>query len=409
MDKLYHEFGPDGTNDLMIFFVDGSSNPQSTLALLQGASGSQGDWVTGTPYPIIGPSGQGNTLRQAYGTSAFPTLYMHCPGASAGVEISREATWEEFLSSWKNACPAAFANGAIDAHLLEVEGGSLCPGEKPFADVFNQGSGALTAAQLKLKQNGTVIETLNWTGSIAPFQHAEVDFATTTVTGTENFEMEVVVSGDANPGGNIEEATFSEAPNAPSTLVTLELITDNYASETTWKLFNSNGSVVAQDPAGNYANNQTYTQSFSLNPNECYTFTIYDSYGDGICCSYGQGSYKLRNSWGAPVIFAQGGQFGASDSRGFVAPATVGMDENTLEQNLRAYPNPTNGLLTLDLGMAGAASVEVFNVLGERVLSNSLQGSGARTIDLGALTNGIYVVNVVADGFQATRTITLSK
>jgi hypothetical protein len=43
MEKMYEEFGPEGTNDLMVLFIDGSSNPPSTVALVEGAAGSQGD------------------------------------------------------------------------------------------------------------------------------------------------------------------------------------------------------------------------------------------------------------------------------------------------------------------------------------------------------------------------------
>ena len=31
----------------------------SSIAILQGASPSQGDWISGTPQSIIGPNGQG--------------------------------------------------------------------------------------------------------------------------------------------------------------------------------------------------------------------------------------------------------------------------------------------------------------------------------------------------------------
>lgn len=400
MDKLYHEFGPDGTGDLMIFFVDGDA--ASSMALLEGGTGSQGDWVTGTPYPIIGPNGEGNALADIYNVNAFPTLFMHCPGSNAGVEIDREATWEQFLSSWKSACPAAFNNGPVDAHLLEVTNGELCPGEHPFADVFNQGTSALTGAQLLLKQNGSVVETLNWTGSIASFQHDEVEFSTTTVTGTENFEVEIVVPNDANPAGNLEEAAFGPVPVAPNALVGLELKTDNYASETTWKLFNSSGAVVAQDPAGNYANNTVYNHNWVLNPNDCYTFEIYDSYGDGICCSYGQGYYKIRNSYGTPNVFIQGGQFGGVDERGFGTPATVGVEENGLDAGLNVFPNPTEGVVTLDIPTTGTATVDVFNMIGARVFTSTFSASGQRTLDLGALSNGVYHLNVTAGGLQAT-------
>ena len=407
MDKLYHEFGPDGTDDLRIYFVDG--DPASSMALLEGASGSQGDWVEGTPYPIIGPNGEGSALADIYGISAYPTLFMHCPDASAGVEIDREATWEQFLTSWKNACPSAFNNGAIDAHLLEIESGELCPGEHPYAEVFNQGSSALTSATLELKQNGAVIETKNWTGSIAPFAHAEVTFDNTTVTGPTDYEVDLIVTGDANPLGNIEEAAFGPVPDAPNTLLSLELKTDNYGVETTWELLNGSGDVVAQDPAGDYANATVYNYNWSLNPNECYTFKIYDAYGDGICCTYGTGYYKLKNTWGTPNVFIQGGQFGGEEDKGFGTPAAVGVNENALTNGLSIFPNPTTGLVNLQFSENTQATVDVFNVLGERVMTSTFNTNGTRTMDLGALNNGVYYMNVVAGDLTATRKITLSK
>ena len=407
MEKLYREFGPEGTNDLMIFYVDG--DPASSLALLGGAAGSQGDWIAGTPYPMIGPNNEGSALADIYNISAYPTLFMHCPGSTAGVEIQRTATWETFLTSWKNACPAAFNNGAIDAHLLEVENGELCPGEHPFAEVFNQGSSALTSASLELREAGYLVETKAWTGSIAPFAHAEVSFDNTTVTGTATYEATIIVPNDANTLGDVENAEFGPVPAAPNTLISLELKTDNYGVETTWKLFNGAGTVVAQDPAGNYGNNTVYNYNWSLDPSDCYTFKIYDAYGDGICCTYGNGYYKLKNSYGNQAVFIEGASFGGQEDKGFGTPATVGVNESELNNGFSIFPNPTNGLVNLQFAASTTASVDVFNVLGERVNTSTFNTNGLRTIDLSALNNGVYYMNVRVDGQTATRKITLSK
>ncbi|MEM9929540.1 MAG: M43 family zinc metalloprotease, partial [Bacteroidota bacterium] len=94
------------------------------------------------------------------------------------------------------------------------------------------------------------------------------------------------------------------------TEVTLTLITDNYGSETTWSLTDAGGTTIAS--GGPYANNTTITQGFCLTDG-CYTFTINDSYGDGICCAYGNGSYALSGGG----VNESGGSFGSVETKNF--------------------------------------------------------------------------------------------
>ena len=62
--------------------------------------------------------------------------------------------------------------------------------------------------------------------------------------------------------------------------VTLAILFDGYASETTWVLKNSAGATVAT--GGGYSDGlASFNTKFCL-PNGTYTFTIYDSYGDGL-------------------------------------------------------------------------------------------------------------------------------
>ncbi len=50
-------------------------------------------------------------------------------------------------------------------------------------------------------------------------------------------------------------------------------------------------------------------------------FTIRDSWGDGICCAHGHGSYEL---WGCGHRYAQGGEFGAIEVVSFVTGSLGG-------------------------------------------------------------------------------------
>lgn len=62
---------------------------------------------------------------------------------------------------------------------------------------------------------------------------------------------------------------------------TLTLSTDCWGGEVSWEILDSGGNQVASNPI-TYGNDQTYTYDACLTDNECYTFIIYDSYGDGM-------------------------------------------------------------------------------------------------------------------------------
>jgi hypothetical protein len=68
---------------------------------------------------------------------------------------------------------------------------------------------------------------------------------------------------------------------------------DYYYTETSWTLTNNcDGTTVLS--GGNYSNSATIEEETCLATNKEYTFTINDTYGDGICCLYGLGSYSLN-------------------------------------------------------------------------------------------------------------------
>lgn len=71
----------------------------------------------------------------------------------------------------------------------------------------------------------------------------------------------------------------------------LELKLDGYGHlDNSWTLTNEfTGDVM--DSGGSYAANSEDNRSIRL-PNGDFTFTLIDSFGDSICCSYGAGFYK---------------------------------------------------------------------------------------------------------------------
>ncbi|MEM8906570.1 MAG: S8 family serine peptidase [Bacteroidota bacterium] len=109
-----------------------------------------------------------------------------------------------------------------------------------------------------------------------------------------------------------------DCPSCPAgcngTEVTLSITLDNYPEETSWVITNSGGAIVASGGTyGSSPDGSTITEDICL-ADGCYTFTINDTYGDGICCSYGNGSYTLSNGG---TTLANGGSFGSSESTNF--------------------------------------------------------------------------------------------
>ena len=184
--------------------------------------------------------------------------------------------------------------------------------------------------------------------------------------------------------------------------VDLTIDTDQYPGETTWAITDGSGATVASGGPYNNANS-TFTESACL-PNGCYTFTIFDSYGDGICCAYGNGSYQLV---GGGAILAAGGTFGGSDATNFCVsgaartggPAiTIGNRQTDAQRaRLSTYPNPVQAQLTVE-HVAKAdheTQLRVVDTYGRTVLVQvwSLQ-AGPNRLELltDRLPNGTYLL-----------------
>ena len=93
--------------------------------------------------------------------------------------------------------------------------------------------------------------------------------------------------------------------------IVFSLTLDTYPTETSWTVKNSAGTTLYSGSGYNQAGT-TINQTFNLPPAIGYQFTINDSYGDGICCGYGNGSFSLRDNQNE--LIASGGAFGATFS-----------------------------------------------------------------------------------------------
>merc|ERR1712151_588573 len=94
----------------------------------------------------------------------------------------------------------------------------------------------------------------------------------------------------------------------------LTVKTDNYGAETSFELKSGN-TLIWQMPDALSSNTEYVYPPLCLLPNP-YEFTITDTYGDGMCCSYGEGFYRYTVD-GTDIV-KEGGEFTNSDVSTFV-------------------------------------------------------------------------------------------
>jgi len=129
------------------------------------------------------------------------------------------------------------------------------------------------------------------------------------------FDLEVPEDGTfAN--ATTQKVTINYSPLCTANTVVLDLVFDQYSEETSWQLYDSSNALVAEGGQGGaYASLSNGSTSIEWCLEDgTYTFVIFDAYGDGFCCDYGNGSYTITYNGN---ILATGGQFGANEAVGF--------------------------------------------------------------------------------------------
>lgn len=119
-------------------------------------------------------------------------------------------------------------------------------------------------------------------------------------------------------------------------------------------------------------------------------------------------NWKVRSFWDSDTTEW-------SETRTFLSKETAGYGNLFLEkENIAIYPNPTNGLLTIELNTIGhkVINVSVVDLLGKKVLENTFtfnQGLARKTINLDQLNNGLYLIRLQSEGKIYTEKLVIDK
>ena len=198
-----------------------------------------------------------------------------------------------------------------------------------FAELKNFGTEPLTSVNIYWSVNGGAPQLYEWTGNLAFGETVGVPLAFAPLqegNNTISLYTELPNGMSDEVPANDEFSRDVQAITSGGEIV-LELHTDDYPTETTWKLFDETGNVLYS--GGPYEGQQTsYFHSWCLPANACFTFVIYDSYGDGIAYGGVEGYYTITDAEGNVLASIINPSFGDAEENDFCTSFGCSVDVN---------------------------------------------------------------------------------
>jgi hypothetical protein len=233
-------------------------------------------------------------------------------------------------------------------------------------------------------------------------------------------------AADEYPSNNSMSASYN-LPQTSSGVIYLTIRTDDFANDPSvtngisYQVVDLDGTVLYQN-AG-FTDRATVRDTFRLH-NGCYNFIIRDDYvGDGLLPIQGSaGSYILKDNQNKTLINAASAaplylaSFGDREVIPFIVTGSSSVnDEPSKEKGeLRVYPNPTGGGVTLELPSSlhgRSATVQLYSATGKEVMNRAFTSAAPQSLalDLSEQGAGVYMVKVTSGDVVWGEKIVLEK
>ena len=415
LEDLWMNHGPAGgtgvsastTDDVIVLWIEGDAS--TTLADLQGTTaGTQGDWITGTNFPIIDDA----TIAQTLGIAYFPTLYTVYPDRYLEESGQGGSTYSNISANIGNHTGST----GVDAGLFSYTGETVACGSLDVQVLIqNKGTQVLNAGDItvNVSAGGTNIGSATNSTTLAQWETESVSVPAT-LSSAATITVEAVATGDVNNGNNSLTQAIGFA-TAGSGDLTFTLTLDQYPTETSWEFANSAGSVLASG-SGYTTNYQVITETLSVPSDDCYSVTIMDSYGDGLGgAQWGgtDGSWTIVDAAGTTIASGTGDFGDENVDKMQMTTSSVGLNENGINE-LSIFPNPFTNNATISFNIEGLerTTIEVINTIGQNVQSfdlGTVTGNQLVQLDATELPAGFYLVSITSGKNTVTSRVTVNK
>jgi hypothetical protein len=296
--------------------------------------------------------------------------------------------------------PAQVFNNDV-ALIVENINEPICGDEAfPTFVIANRGVNVIESATLTYNYGDQAEETIVWSGALAEGESSIIGEVALDLNLGNTLEATLEIEGitdEFQENNSVVRAIDNYENNRFTTnTVNFTLLTDDFASETSWVFLDSSGTIIDENET-ELLNNTTYEIQFDVDQGSCYELLITDSEADGICCGFGIGSYRLETD--SQEIIAEGGEFGSTESIKFRINEVVEEDELRLD----IYPNPVSSILFVESNSEEEFDVKLFDIRGRLLYENRVEER--LELDLLSFSTGIYFIKIDSESQSITKKI----
>ncbi|MEQ8626922.1 M4 family metallopeptidase [Ekhidna sp.] len=328
----------------------------------------------------------GNWTRDANGT----------PSSNTGPSSATEGSYYMFLEASTNGSTGQIGSNAtaiLESPCFDLSGETSATFSFQY-HMYGSNVGSLTAQVSTDGSSWTNIWTLSGNQGNS-WQSTNIDLASY-LGGDVKLRMVGTTGNGWSSDIAIDDLQVNAGSSGGNTTVTLSITLDNYPEETSWEIRDGGTVVASGGTYGSQPDGSTVTENIALAAG-CYDFVINDSYGDGICCSYGNGSYSLTDGG---TTLASGGAFGSSETTNFCVGGAVSYAmQSTFGSgtavSVSMYPNyGVEDRLTI-ASTRNEVAYKITNLNGQTVDAGALANG---KVFVGNLKSGMYMIHLVDEG-----------
>ena len=352
------------------------------------------------------------------------------------INFTKESAWNinnctlvAFIQNWgsqqilngdKSGLLPAVGFNNVEASEVTVPSDSVICNNSfvPKVRIKNMGQDNLTSCDIEYSLIGGTPQTFHWVGNMAFGQSANVTLAEI----SSSLETDTLTVTLLNPNGetddNINDNVVKKGfyvPKETTTTVTMEMNTGKWGWEISWKLQKTNGDTIyyGGGEANPYSEYQIINETFNLNIDECYIFTVNDwDYGNGFDSD--DGFVKLKDYYDVE-LFNVSGLFGQFKSFLLKPTEQVASVNNISENSFKIFPNPTTGTIVVESKKLNIESIEITDITGKTISNSPFEGgkgdvnlqinNSHSSINLTNQPKGIYFIKIQTENNIITKKI----